>query len=127
MIIFSSAVQAKVTDNTINILAESELDSNLVNSTTKWVLAPFFAKPVNSEQDWNVDSGTSISEYTSAISDSTIAKESLAALVELSNQGKTVIIACYDYNVAKSHLSTLLDIVEDLFVDQAPELRMEGS
>ena len=127
MIIFSSAVQAKVTDNTINVLAESEFDSNLVDSNTKWILAPFFAKHINSEQDWNVDSSISISEYTSAISDSTVAKESLAALVELSNQGKTVIIACYDYNVAKSHLSTLLDIIEDLFVEQAPELRMEGA
>ena len=86
----------------------------------------YLAKPYESQADWDISNDHSESEYISSISNSAAANAALTAIVNLSNQGKHIFIGCYDYNVKRSHLSTLFDIMEDLFLEEAPELRMMG-
>ena len=126
MIEFVSVSQASITQSDMLILAETTYDENILGSTAPWIVLPYLAKPYESQVDWDVSNDHSESEYISSISNSAAANAALTAIVNLSNQGKHIFIGCYDYNVNRSHLSTLFDIMEDLFLEEAPELRMMG-
>lgn len=126
MIEFVSVSQASITQSDMLILAETTYDENILGSTAPWIVLPYLAKPYESQADWDVSNDHSESEYISSISNSAAANAALTAIVNLSNQGKHIFIGCYDYNVKRSHLSTLFDIMEDLFLEEAPELHMMG-
>lgn len=123
MIYFASVAQRLETNDAILILAETTYDESILGSASAWIVAPYLAKPAESVLDFDCESNHSSQEFTKAMQ-SSVAQAMLKSIVQLSNEGKSIIIGCYDYNVGKSHLSILLDYIEDTFVDDAPELKM---
>lgn len=126
MIEFVSVSQYEIKPNDILILAEVTYDENILGSSMPWIVLPCFAKPYESTFDWDITNGKSIAEYENAITDSEAAMTYMESMVNVSNRNEHVVIGCYDFTVSKSHLSVLLDIMEDLFAEQAPELCMIG-
>lgn len=126
MIEFVSVSQYEIKPDDILILAEVTYDENILGSTMPWRVLPCLAKPYESVSDWNISSNKSVAEYENAITDSEAAMVFMESMVTISNKNKHIVIGCYDFNVTKSHLSVLLDIMEDLFAEQAPELCMIG-
>lgn len=126
MIIFSSVTQAEINEDAVAILAEVTYDEILLGSSSSWIVMPCLAKPFETTIKFDNDSKKCIEAYNSAINNSKFAMCVLRTIVDLSTNGKDVIIGCYDCNITKSHLPLLLDIMEDKFVDEAPTLQMNG-
>lgn len=126
MIEFVSVTKPDLDSNAILILAESEYDETILGNDTNWMWVPELGKPHSCTLGYDCNNSISISDYVHSLKSSNMALAVLTASVEASNKDKHILIGCYDLNVTKSHLATLLDFVEDEFVAYAPELRMVG-
>lgn len=126
MIEFISAMQAGDLPDALLFLAEEQLDEALLDTARPWICLPVLSKPYECSLIFDASSERSAQEYSTAIRNSSVAVTTLSTLVSLSNEGMHIIIACYDFNVEKSHLPILLDLIEDMFVEEAPDLKLAG-
>lgn len=126
MIEFVSTMQAKDFSDALLFLAEEQLDETMLDATCPWICLPALSKPYECSLIFDASSERSVKEYSTAIRNSSVAMTTLSTLVSLSNEGMHIIIACYDFNVEKSHLPILFDLVEDVFVEEAPDLKLVG-
>lgn len=125
MIEFCPVSRASIHDGDILVLAESYFDSAVLNDTD-WILAPYLSKPITGDDTFDSTRDSDIVAYTTSIHSSGMALALLKAIVDFSNDNKHVIIGCYTSNVQTSHLSCLYDIMEDLFVDEDPDMQIGG-
>lgn len=126
MIKFGSVSRVSEADGDVLLLAEARYDEAILGSTSKWIVAPYLAVPFEYANSYSNESSNCVSDYANHVRSSAVAMAVLTSIVELSAKGKTCIISCYDFNVNESHLATLFDLIEEIFVNDAPDLMMVG-
>lgn len=126
MIKFGSVSRISETEGDILLLAEAKYDESILGSSSKWIAAPYLAVPFEYANSYSDNSSNCASAYISHVRSSAVAMSVLKSIVELSEHNKTCIISCYNFNVSESHLATLLNLIEELFVNEAPDMQMIG-
>lgn len=123
MISFCSVTQAPITKDSIALLAEASYDKSILGSNSSWIVMPYLAKPYGCSSECQQDNQEQL--FSEAVRKSSVASIAIESIVQLSHMGKDVVIGCYAYDAGQSHLTQLMDIIEERFSDNVPEMTLE--